>query len=100
MLESLRNLTHQLRQQRNEPAGDLHFEIQLERENLLEPLEASGALPRVENPNPFDPVLERQKHEAWWQTHPREGKEFRAAAAGRRDALQQIRAGMTLASRK
>ena len=100
MLESLRNLTHQLRQQRSEPAGDLHVEIQLAHEALLEPLEASGALPKVKNPNPFDPELERQKHEAWWQTHPREAKAFRTAVASRRTALQQIRAGMTLASRK
>ena len=74
------------------------FEIQLMVEGLLSRLEQGGVLPIVENPNPFDPDLDEDQHERWWEEHPQEAEVFNRAIDKRNEVLRHLYIGAIIGS--
>ena len=74
------------------------FETQLMLENLLSRLEQTGIVPIVDNPNPYNPEIDEQQHEHWWDEHPQEAKKFEQEVDKRNDVLRHIYIGTLIGS--
>lgn len=72
------------------------FEVQLAKSGLLLQLEASGAVPKTRNSNPYDAVREQRQHNEWWEKHPEQYTDYRKRVSEREKALRQVYLGMHL----
>lgn len=75
-----------------------HLETQLMLEGLLPRLEQAGILPIIENPNPYDPVINEAQHENWWEEHPYEGEIFERTVDKRNEVLRHLYIGALIGS--
>ncbi|MEW5957680.1 MAG: hypothetical protein AB1801_08155 [Chloroflexota bacterium] len=74
------------------------FETQLMLEGLLSRLEQAGILPTVENPNPYDPGLDIEQHDRWWEEHPQEAEKFDRLVDKRNEVLRHVYIGALIGS--
>ena len=74
-------------------AAGIDFGVRLEIAGLLVPLEKMGVLNTVEDPNPYDPERDLEKHEQWWDAHPGEGDKFSVDLERRMEALKLLYIG-------
>lgn len=87
-----------LEKQYEDPGLAAYVEWKLHKAGLLSRLEKVGVLPIVENPNPYDPELEEEQHEKWWEEHLEEGEEFRRNFEKREEILRYLYVGALLGS--
>lgn len=85
-----------LRQEFENREKDIRFEAHLQRRGLLSDLEASGVLPKAENPNPFDPVVDLHRHDMFWRKHAEQQREFSESVSLRHRVLRWLRIGSLL----
>lgn len=78
------------------PHTDIAAELELERYNLLIPLEETGVVPKLEDPNPYDPDTQTDAYEQWWSDHPSDVQKFEAAFIRRDQALRDLWLGVVL----
>lgn len=71
----------------------VYFEARLQAAGLMGPLEKMGVLNTVEDPNPYDPERDLEKHEQWWDAHPGEGDKFSVDLERRTEALKLLYIG-------
>jgi hypothetical protein len=76
----------------------VRFETLLMLEGLLSRLEQAGIVPTVENPNPYDPELDEDQHERWWEEHLPEAEKFDRAVDRRNEVLRYLYIGATIGS--
>ena len=82
-----------IREQYRSPGLAVYFELVLSEAGLLSELEDAGVLPVVEDPNPYDPELEEEKSEQWWQEHPEVEEEFSRMFEKRDEVLRLLYVG-------
>jgi hypothetical protein len=74
------------------------FETQLMLEGLLDRLEEAKIVPIVENPNPYDPDVDEDKHERWWEEHREEAEDFERSVDRRSETLRHLYIGAIIGS--
>lgn len=74
------------------------FTSMLEKLDLISPLEETGILRVVNPPNPFDPELDEEQHDKWWDEHPKEGDKFNLDIEEHNTALKRLFVGGVLGS--
>lgn len=83
-------------QEYKNPEGRIVFERDLASSGWLMRLEQVGILPVLENPNPFDPEMEEQQHEQWWEEYPNEEEQYGRNVERREDILKYLYVGTLL----
>ena len=75
------------------PAIDLYIERKFEQNGLLPMLEEQGIVPRVVNPNPYNPEGQEEAYDQWWEQHDEEFEAYDRRQSERILALKLVYVG-------